>query len=250
MLRDLRPAWVAASAKKLIGIKRIPLHVDAGTFHIDPISHFGCNLIQHRAYEPAMTDTLRRYLKPGGVFVDVGANEGYFSVLASCIVGPSGRVIAVEPQSRLQEVLRENFRLNGLTNVSLVQAAVSNEDGASVFHLSPDVNTGSSGLSLATKYQVETEQVRTSTLSRILSEAAVDHVDLMKMDIEGFEYEAILGSLDLFRKGIVRALALELHRSAISRRGLDAELLLESLREFKYELDESCATTVYVYSVT
>jgi FkbM family methyltransferase len=71
-----------------------------------------------------MGAVLRRYLRPGAVFIDMGANEGYFSVLASGVVGPSGAVIAVEPQSRLQGVIQTNLDANACLNVRLVRCVV------------------------------------------------------------------------------------------------------------------------------
>lgn len=106
-----RPAPVAVFLKKLLRVNRHVLKVDKGEFYIDPISKFGMILLQQGEYEPHMTETLERILKPSGVFVDIGANEGYFSVLAGRIVGSTGRIIAVEPQARAALILAENINL-------------------------------------------------------------------------------------------------------------------------------------------
>jgi FkbM family methyltransferase len=244
LLRKLRPASLAASLKHLLRIKRLVVRAEIGPFFVDPVSHLGDLLIREGRYEPDMETTLRRYLQPGGVFADVGANEGYFSVLGGQIVGPTGRVIAVEPQSRLQDVIRENVRLNGLSNVTLEQAAVSDADGDAELYLAPDLNTGASGLARQTNYAVPTQRVRTTTLAKLV--AGVNRIDLMKMDIEGFEYEAILGSKELFRDGVVRAFALELHPPVIRGRGLDPDELVRFLTGCGYREDRSTGNAVFV----
>jgi len=90
-LRRLRPAALATHLKQLLRIKRVIVPTDVGSFFVDPVSHLGDSLIRDGRYEPNMEAALRRHLRPGGTFVDVGANEGYFSVLGGRIVGPGGR---------------------------------------------------------------------------------------------------------------------------------------------------------------
>jgi hypothetical protein len=68
-----------------------------GTFFINPVSNFGAAILNGE-YEPEMKRILNRYLPDGGTFIDLGANEGYFSVLASRMVGSKGRVVAILPQ--------------------------------------------------------------------------------------------------------------------------------------------------------
>jgi hypothetical protein len=85
-------------------------------------------------------------------------------------------------------------------------------------HLAPNTNSGSSGLYRTTKYAVPKQEVQVLTLTSVLEYYGVDHVDLMKMDIEGFEYEAILGSPQLFQSKRIKALALELHSTILARR--------------------------------
>jgi hypothetical protein len=116
-LLKLRPALLASFVARVCGLnKRRLVRTEEGTFFINPISNFGSILLAGE-YEPQMGAVLRSYLRPGDVFIDMGANEGYFSVLASSLVGPHGTVIAVEPQSRLQGVIQTNIGENTCSNV-------------------------------------------------------------------------------------------------------------------------------------
>ena len=77
LLLRIRPAFLAAYLKRLAKIERIVVETSTGASWVDPISDFG-RLVMEGAYEPNMIETLKRFLRPGSVFVDVGANEGYF----------------------------------------------------------------------------------------------------------------------------------------------------------------------------
>jgi len=67
-----------------------------------------------------MVLVVKSCLPPGGIFIDLGANEGYFSVIGSKLVGMAGRVLAFEPQSRLQPVINRNSTLNSCDNVEVL----------------------------------------------------------------------------------------------------------------------------------
>jgi hypothetical protein len=74
-------------------------------------------------YEPPFTRVFRQHLRPGAVAVDAGANWGYFTLVAATAAGPSGRVIALEPDPRQFSMLARNIRLNAFTQVDALQRA-------------------------------------------------------------------------------------------------------------------------------
>jgi FkbM family methyltransferase len=230
----IRPAWLASWFKKAIGIKPVRLSLPTGNMIVDPVSHLGMHLVRDGFYEPELTDFLQRSLAPGDTFVDVGANEGYFSVLAGTLIGPTGRLVVVEPQRRLQSKLHANFAANQIQNYDLLPLAISDQVGQALIHLTPDMNSGATGLSKVTRYACETQSVELIPLSELFRRAKLDVVDVMKMDIEGFEYEAILGSKEIFQAHRVRQLAIELHPNLIKKRGLEASKIFEFLSAMGY----------------
>ena len=243
-LMRVRPASLASALKRLLRIRRRVVATQAGRFYIDPVSNFGVGVQQERCYEPELSDAVRALLREGDVFVDVGANEGFFSILASKAVGPTGHVIAIEPQSRLQCVLARNIRENGALNIDVIQRAISDTAGVATLSISPDMNTGSSGLFRTTRYGVPTQDVLQTTLESLFKLFSLHSVRLMKMDIEGFEYEALLGSRDIFRDGTIEYLALELHPTILSRRGKAEKDILDFLDECGYRRDERFDTFI------
>ena len=246
LVRRTRPAFVAAGLRSALGIGRIEVACAGCRFEVDPCSHLGFKILSRGSYEPGMISVLQTWLPEGGVFADVGANEGFFSVLAARHVGPSGRVLAVEPQQRLAPVIQHNLELNGLANVTLDHHALSDQPGSASFFLAPGSNTGSSGLSRSTRYSVPTQQVELITLQQLLDAADLARVDLMKMDIEGFEYEAVLGSREVFTSHRVRAFALELHETILARRGKAVADITRFLEGAGYRADRRTGHLVYL----
>lgn len=86
-LVKLRPEVLASFLKKTLGFKRINLITDNGIFYVDIASCLGYPLLKTGIYEAGMVQVIKTYLKPGNIFVDLGTNEGYFTVIASQLVG-------------------------------------------------------------------------------------------------------------------------------------------------------------------
>jgi protein-L-isoaspartate O-methyltransferase len=157
-IRGLRPAPLASAIARISRLdRRRFVQTEHGAFFVNPMSNLGSRLLLGE-YEQSTTALLSQYLKPGAVFVDLGANEGYFTVIASRVVGPGGRVFAIEPQSRLPEVLETNLRANYCRNVRLIKAVVSSKTERMQLALISDMNTGAT--SFIHKHEVSTSHGR------------------------------------------------------------------------------------------
>ena len=244
-LLKIRPAFLASFLKKLFNIKREIIKIDQCHFFIDKFSHFGSQLKLKGEYEPDLKLTLDKFLNVGDTFVDLGANEGYFSIIGGKIVGRKGRVISIEPQSRLQNIINKNIKLNRISNVELFQLCISNKVGKEKIYLSPDLNTGSSGVLKKQKYKVVYESVDSMTLEDLINKLQIKKVDLIKIDIEGSEYEAILSSKKLFEDKIIKNIALELHPKFLKKRNLDIDHIVNFLNEAGYKKNKEFKNLVY-----
>ena len=178
-------------------------------------------------------------LRPGGTFVDVGANEGYFSVIAAKRCGASGRVYAVEPQEDCHTALQENSRLNGCDNIEIVPVLVSDYRGEAMLHLHSATNTGATSVWRESRSGIRSVRVACWPLEFLLDMKNIRSVDLLKMDIEGAEYEAVMGSQQLFRSGRISAIALEVHPEILARRGLRESTIHEFLIDSGYRVEVS-----------
>jgi FkbM family methyltransferase len=128
-------------------------------------------------------------LAPGDTFVDVGANFGLFSMYGAKAVGPTGRVIAIEPNPKLVERLRFNVAANGFSHVSIAPVAVGAEPGAATLHI-PSTEQDRASL-LPVRGQDAAQSVAVEPLAAVLAEHAARSIDLLKIDIEGYEDRAL-----------------------------------------------------------
>lgn len=141
--------------------------------------------------EPLEQSLLLKYLSPGAVFYDIGANAGFYGVIAARAVGPTGCVYAFEPMPELAERVRENASLNSMTNLTVVEVAVSNEDGVVNFGAQGSLSMlNSIGAARTANGQVPVRTLRVDTFS-----AGHRPPSLVLIDIEGDEIPALQGAL-------------------------------------------------------
>jgi FkbM family methyltransferase len=145
------------------------------------------------SYEWETQKRIAQEVRPGSVFFDVGANVGFYSLLAAMRVD-TGRVYAFEPLPENIAFLRQHLKMNRIRNVEVLQVAISNRPGTASFVSESTRAMGKleAGGSLA---------VETATLDCLIAEDRVASPDFIKMDIEGGEFGALLGATQCFRKG-------------------------------------------------
>jgi FkbM family methyltransferase len=190
------------------------------------------------SFEPNEFAFLDRVLKPGMVFVDIGANDGYYTLFAAQRVGPAGRVLAVEPSTRERVNLKRNIARNGLGNVTVIPAALGAACGTAELHLAQSTHSGHNTFGRFANDGVQAEnieQVKVRTLDRVARELGIDRLDVIKIDVEGAEASVIAGARELLT-ATRPLIALEISDKALRGQGSDAQRLIAALRELGYEI--------------
>jgi FkbM family methyltransferase len=141
-------------------------------------------------YDRAESRLMKRCLRPGNICFDIGAQAGYHTLYASTVVGPGGRVFAFEPAPNNIANIKKHAAMNHLTNVSVVEAAVSNVDGESHFDFGISAVAGH----LAPSGGVV---VRTITLDHEIDCGALPEPDYIKIDAEGAELSILEGARNM-----------------------------------------------------
>ncbi|NND67406.1 MAG: FkbM family methyltransferase [Halioglobus sp.] len=155
-------------------------------------------LREEGVWEPYETELVLAALAPGDVFVDAGANIGYFSILAAARVGASGAVFAFEPDPANAALLRESARSNALDGIiTVVEAALAQEAGSAALFLSSD-NLGDHQL-FAGDEDRESVAVTMVNGAQYLAPFVRD-IAMVKVDTQGFEYEVLAGLMPLLRE--------------------------------------------------
>jgi FkbM family methyltransferase len=196
-------------------------------------------------FEKAESRFVLKFLKPGMVFFDVGANLGQYTLLAAHRVGTAGHVHSFEPSSRMFTELKFNAELNSLSSTcTLNNIAISDHEGTarlSMYEPGAEVYA-----SLGTQHRGHTpiighESVKTITLDAYIREHGIGHVDLIKMDIEGAELPALKGAATLLSRDDGPVIVLELADMNTVGFGYKAIEIWDYL--------ESCGYTMFSFGV-
>lgn len=151
-------------------------------------------------WEPHMTRWLRGRLRPGDTFIDVGANIGYYSVLASRLVGDGGRVVAVEASPAFHQKLQQQVRLNNCGNVRAVNGAVSDERKMLTFVLASSANMGANSIVPYEGAAESSFEIEALPLPDILTAAEIASARVIKIDVEGAEGPVVRGLAPMLDK--------------------------------------------------
>lgn len=182
-------------------------------------------------YEPELA-YLEEVLSPGKIFFDVGANIGIYTLVASRIVGETGRVVAFEPSIQSFPGLQRNVALNGLTNVIVFRTALGEKTGgARLFHAPDPVANSVHG---DPAWGGESEEITVETLDRVTEQASIKHVDVIKIDAEGAEELVLRGARKVLAE-MRPVVIFEINQEACARFGLSSSGGRELLEKLGYK---------------
>jgi FkbM family methyltransferase len=148
----------------------------------------------HERYE---ADLVQRLLWGDDIFWDVGANVGYFTLVAATALAKRGRIVAFEPGKNAYERLTENIAVNAYENIRTFPVAVTDGEGEAVLHLAGDIADSSASLYPAGDIQTGQEVCRTVSLDHVLAAEGLSPPDLIKLDAEGAELAVLRGARGL-----------------------------------------------------
>lgn len=164
------------------------------------------------SYEKEYCQLWIKFSRTANTIFDVGANVGLYSLL-SAAAKPGVAVHAFEPTPEILDRFKENIRLNGFKNIHVNQTAVGRSSGTAVLRECYGSDGANEGMNFIVGVQQDSEPkdrvVPIVSLDDYCRKAGVDQIDLLKMDIEGGECEALTGAQDLLRSGSIRCLFVE-----------------------------------------
>ena len=152
--------------------------------------------VKRNAYEPHVTAVFRERLRPGMHVLDIGANIGYYTMLSASIVGSSGSVTAIEPNPDSAKLMEASRRANSFDNVTVLQVAAGRELGLLVLH-------GTYGNVMTSAATDAAALINSTTVPSFRIDDLVPpnkKIDFVKIDVEGAEYNALLGASELIKR--------------------------------------------------
>ncbi len=187
-------------------------------------------LLFAHVWEPAETELCKQHIKEGMTVIDAGAYIGYYTLLASKLVGDKGRVYSFEPSPESLVLLHKNIKLNNCKNVQVFEGAVTDKKGYMTFHVS---TTNLSGSSMFPKYsdpigfRGTSITVPTTSLDEVVGDRKVDFI---KMDVEGGETKAINGMTGIIKNNPSLKMIIEVCPSGLKELGSSLEEHIGFLR--------------------
>ena len=186
-------------------------------------------------YEKAELNSIENFLQEDSNFIDIGANFGLYTLYASRIIKDKGQIISFEPFSQNYNALSRNATLNNLTHVCLEKIAIGEQ--ADTIHLYYDEQE--QNLGMASAKPVENgikEEVPVTSLDLYLKDKSLSKIDLIKIDIEGFEFAALRGMKETL-EAYSPALLIEIFDNDAYNSN-EVQSFLENLGYQKYYIDD------------
>lgn len=204
------------------------------SLHLNPEDYVQCMMYYGR-YSPEVLELFKHYVKPGDKVIDVGAHIGYFSIFLASLVDRIGTVYSFEPDPRALQSLEKTVHFNRLDWVKIFPVALSSHRSSIDFYLAQGLGSSTAAKNGNLEY-VKKIAVETITLDTLVEQKKIaPDIRFIKMDIEGFEVEAIKGMkrvLETSRPVIVS----EVNEEMLAANGENSETLFNTIRSFDYQI--------------
>lgn len=229
--------------KEIIEIQGSKMYINSNEEYYtmrQTLSEYAKNLV----HEKTTTELFKKTVKDGDVVLDLGANIGYFTLLAAKLAGPKGKVFSFEPEPKNFSYLKKNIEINNYFYASPNQKAVSDQNGKTKLffcsydsgHHTINQKSGIDAYSHGRKVEEQAIEIETVALDSFLS-GKTDHVDVIKMDVEGAEALALSGMDKILKNNQNIKMFVEFFPMLIEKMGSSPEEFIEKLlNEYKFRL--------------
>src|SRR6185437_15393459 len=223
--RRLLSPWVARS-----GVRRA--RIFGAEFDLDL-----ADLIQREMYLGTFETLEARAIAPlipaGGIFVDVGANAGYFTALAAHAVGSGGQVLAYEPSARACDQLRAMVARSRLAHVDVIPVALASRPGQADLYINSD--SGNHTPTLVPNTGGTATPVEARTLDAEFARLGLSRIDVLKIDVEGYEGHVLAGAQQVLQQGRIQYILCEFSPAWLAAAGTSCQELSDFIETFGYE---------------
>lgn len=199
------------------------------------------SLSRGKLYEPETSRFLMAALEKGDCFIDIGAHIGYFSLLAASLVGPSGKILAIEPEEFNYRNLKANIQLNDFSTIQHLNKALGSDKHQGQFFVNSDNDGGHAlwdvGLhpfNVKSEINKVVKTVEVATLDSILEGEKLRERTVIKIDTEGSEFHILKGSMETITRFQVPYIICEINRFGLQQMGTNENELRSLMEGLKY----------------
>lgn len=168
---------------------------------VDPVIDRGIerSIYYHGSYEAGTIDVLKKCLRQGDIFVDVGSNIGLMSLSASKFVGDNGRVYSFEPEPEIFAIFKKNIEMNKISNISSYNIGLGRNRKKAIIYSNLDRNRGSASLIKPNQKNSKGREVLVEALDEFAITNKIANIRMIKIDVEGWELEVLKGANNLLK---------------------------------------------------
>jgi FkbM family methyltransferase len=185
-------------------------------------------------FEVDIINFLKSLLKDSSVFVDVGANIGIYTLLASQHIKKEGKIFAFEPSDWANERLKENLKLNETKNVEVLKLAVTNFTGLNQFYVCED-DAYNSLISTPMKEVQKIVEIESICLDDFCVDRKIDQIDILKIDVEGADYLVLKGAEEILKSDKSPIIVCEFNRNISGGITYNKDEFSEFMKELSYK---------------
>ena len=217
--------------------------------YVDLVDPHTWNLALGKDDETMIKKIFLDRIKENSTVIDVGAHVGEFSLIASKKIGPTGKLISIEPFEKAAEQLRKNFLLNGFSNYVILQEAIGQRSGKKTIYENEIRNGAYLDPILYGTQLSNTTEITVETIDDIISSKKIEKVDVLKIDVDGFEYEVLTGCKESFKEKKICSIICEVHFEHLRKKGLsigDINKILKDSGFVTKELEQNRDGTIHI----
>lgn len=185
-----------------------------------------------RSFEPGVTRLFKERMIPRGIFVDIGAHIGYYTLFASKLVGPDGFVFAFEPNPDNCALLEKSIKTNGFTNIELVKKAAARSTGKTSLFMSGVSNDNRCYDVGEKRKRIEVETISLDDFFKGVQQK----INFIKIDVDGFEFNVLRGAEKLISNSENLMLITEFCPSYLVQAGEDPQEYFLYLKKLGFDL--------------
>lgn len=181
---------------------------------------------------------IENVLKEGMTFIDVGSNIGYFSLLASQLVGDKGLVIAFEPNFKPYSYFKKTIENNSIKNIELYNYAIGDKEGDIWLYPNHEDKYNATA-TLVDVGQKDRYKVKTNTLDNIIEKLNLKDIDYLKIDVDGYEPNVLEGAINALQSRKIKNMQLEFGTYLLKANNYSSEKLYKLILNYGYKDMES-----------
>ena len=198
---------------------------------------FTWDLVLGKDLEKDVKREFSQNINEGDTVIDVGAHIGEYTLLGAKLVGTNGSIISVEPARDTIKSLKENIILNDFKNCLVIEKAVGEKvETKSLYKVSKEDVYGYLDQYVKNKKLTKQSEIDVTTIDEIVSSENLNLVNLLKIDVEGFEYEVLLGCNDTLKKNKIKKIIIEIHSEFLKAKGMNEDLIYTFLKKHGFKI--------------